>query len=88
MLSRLKKVHFINAKLTLLELVKYILENSKVLESFSARVIGTTKLEKTETKKEIDNFPRASSVCRIGFFNSKEMGKIRDSWYEGWSHYD
>ncbi|TXG47056.1 hypothetical protein EZV62_026350 [Acer yangbiense] len=63
------------------EVIKFLLENSKVLERFSfhtCEIIGDEEV----MQDEILNFPRASPICEIEFFDYDCKEKLRSEFHE------
>lgn len=83
MLLHLKKVYFFTYKTSaLLTLVRYLLQNSEVLEIFFAGMNDCGfELEKF-TEDEVLNCPRASPLCEIKFvdFNYSDKLKLEHAW--------
>lgn len=68
MLFHLKKIHVscMKAAGAVLKLFKYLLENCKVLERFSVRILGDTEEEEARrSENEILNLPRAPRICEF-----------------------
>lgn len=75
-LSHLKKIYLMDFETSLLSLVRYLLQNSKVLERFVASIHGCSEL-KQMIENEILTFPKASPICKIEFVNSDYSDKLK-----------
>ncbi|KAK0605453.1 hypothetical protein LWI29_027030 [Acer saccharum] len=75
MLLHLKEIYLFSVKSYLEGVIKWLLENSKVLERFSVHTSSCK--DRQEIQNRILNFPRASPICEIEFVGHSCKEKLR-----------
>ncbi|TXG47060.1 hypothetical protein EZV62_026354 [Acer yangbiense] len=85
MLLHLKEIYLFfgeDRNLQDLDVMKCLLENSKVLERFSVNFYLSLEEQVQNLQNFILTFPRASPICEIDFFDDPCWGKLRSKFYK------